>query len=124
MQATAFTLMFLASAPIFLVPAFIAPFSRRDHASKVVPANVFLWAILYFGVRAVVVGDAGSRGLSPFQPSALLVLFAWLGLLRYAIVGGGSHSAADGSNSPIETSTSGFADRASSNKSLERTRDR
>lgn len=123
MQATVFTLMFLASAPILLVPTFIAIASRRGHAAKVVPANILLWVILYFAVRSIVVNIDGSLGMLPFQPSVLLVLLAWLALLRYALVGGTTSAAAVDSAQSKTGMTDEVTD-ASSNKSLERTRDR
>ena len=94
MQTTVFTLMFLASAPIFLVPTFIAHFSLRGHTLKVGSINLLLWALLYFTVRSVI---SDSPGLSenpaprpglPFQSSVAVLLISWLALLRYAIVGG------------------------------------
>ena len=127
MQTTVFTLMFLASAPIFLVPTFIALFSRRGHTLKVGSINLILWAFLYFTVRSVI---SDSPSLSdnpaprfglPFQPSVAVLLIAWLALLRYAIVGGAKHM--DAETTPTQELTSGIPEHASPNNSLERTRD-
>ena len=127
MQPTVFTLMFLASAPIFLVPSFIAHFSRRGHTLKVGSVNFLLWALLYLTVRSVISDSPGladnpaPRPGLPFQPSVAVLLISWLVLLRYAIVGGARHL--DSETTSTHERTSGFPGHASSNDSSERARE-
>jgi hypothetical protein len=66
--------LFLATAPIVLMPACIALFTRRRNASVILVFNMVVWAAVY----PVMTQGAGIAGL-------IAILIAWLVLLRIAI---------------------------------------
>ena len=98
MSSWIFSLMFLSSAPIFLMPAAIALHVRRSRSAVVVFINLALWALLYFAVRSIL-NDAGSGSLQfPLRPGVVGILIGWLILLRYVIADTARRS--DTSDSP------------------------
>jgi hypothetical protein len=79
MQNTLFTVLFLASAPIALMPATIAVFTRSHRVVPIVSVNLLVWGGIYLLLRSVV-----STSRLP-SPGVILLLIAWLALLRFAI---------------------------------------
>ena len=80
MQDTVYTLLFLASAPIALMPAAISLFTRSSRAVTIVSLNVVVWGGLFLLLRSSV-----SAANLP-SPGVILLLVAWLVLLRFAIL--------------------------------------
>jgi hypothetical protein len=79
---TIFSLLFLATAPIMLMPSAIALFARKKHASVILAVNLLVWGGLYLLMREGLA--TGSRsGLALPVPVALIT---WLILLRFALV--------------------------------------
>lgn len=91
MANTIFSLVFLASAPIFLMPSALAFFSKNKHAGAILTLNLVIWAGLYFLMSDSLVSSP-QRVLALPVPVALL---AWLVLLRFAI--------SDGNTGPTES---------------------
>jgi hypothetical protein len=81
MPTAVVVMMFLASAPLFLMPATIA-WINRPRSVAIVVVNLVLWVFLYFEVS-----DPFNIPTSrfPFRPGAVGVLIAWMFLLRSAI---------------------------------------
>jgi hypothetical protein len=82
MDSTIFTVMFLASAPIALMPSAIALFLRRKRAPVILGFNLLAWGGLYCTMRAVM----GAPAQPPFEVPIPIVMVVWLVLLRSAIV--------------------------------------
>ena len=80
MQNTLFILFFLASAPIALMPATIAMFTRSHRVVPVVSLNLLVWGGIYLLLRSVALTS------SLPSPGLTLLLIAWLVLLRFAIL--------------------------------------
>ena len=80
MQDTVYSLLFLASAPIALMPAAIALFTKSRRAVPIVSLNVLVWGGAYLLLR----GSAFAAGTP--APGLILLLIAWLVLLRFAIL--------------------------------------
>jgi hypothetical protein len=80
MQDTVYSLLFLASAPIALMPAAIALFTKSHRAVPIVSFNVLVWGGTYLLLKGSVFG-----GGTP-SPGLILLLIAWLVLLRFAIL--------------------------------------
>jgi hypothetical protein len=77
--ATLFTFLFLATAPLGLMPAIIALFLRHPARMALLLGNLALWVSAYFAVRADVVDGAG------VTLSAPVALACWLGLFAHVI---------------------------------------
>jgi hypothetical protein len=80
MQDAVYTLLFLASAPIALMPAAIALFTKSHRAIPIVSLNVLVWGGVYLLLR----GASFAPGLP--SPGLIVLLIAWLVLLRFAIL--------------------------------------
>ena len=80
MQDTVYNLLFLASAPIVLMPAAIAVFTKSQRAVPVVAVNVLVWGGTYLLMR----GAAFAARLP--SPGLILMLIVWLVLLRFAVL--------------------------------------
>jgi hypothetical protein len=80
MQDTVYSLLFLASAPIALMPAAIALFTKSHRAVPIVSFNVLLWGGMYLLLRGSAFG-----GSLP-SPGLIVLLIVWLVLLRFAIL--------------------------------------
>jgi len=81
MQSTVYSLLFLASAPIALMPAAIALFTKTRRKTFIVPLNLLVWGGLYLLLR----GSTLAPGALP-SPGVIVLLIAWLVLLRFAIL--------------------------------------
>ena len=88
MPSLAFKLMFLASAPVLLMPTFLALRTRRTGRAWIALGNLVLWGCLYLSLGSVL-GTVGSGFLVgfPLRPGTVLSLIGWLVLLRFAIAG-------------------------------------
>ena len=75
MQDIVYSLLFLASAPIALMPAAIALFTKNPRAVPIVSVNVLAWGGVYLLLRS-----------TGFAPGLIALLIAWLVLLRAAIL--------------------------------------
>jgi len=80
MDSTVFTLMFAASAPIVLLPTVFALFAKSRRASLIAGFNLLLWGALYLTVK----GALGAPIPNIPGLSLIVVLLAWLVLLRFA----------------------------------------
>lgn len=79
MQETVYGLLFLASAPIALMPAAIALFTK-NRRGPIVAFNLLAWGGMYLLLR----NAAFAQG--PPSPGLIVIVIAWLVLLRFAIV--------------------------------------
>lgn len=80
MQDTVYTLLFLASAPIALMPAAIALFTKSSRAVLIVSVNVLVWGGMYLLLK----GSVFASGVP--APGLIVLLIAWLVLLRFSIL--------------------------------------
>ena len=86
MDKTIFTLMFLASGPIALMPTAIALFTKKSHRIAICGLNILVWLGLYFLLQDVVVSGSGT-GLAVPVPLAIAL---WLILLKIAVSADGA----------------------------------
>jgi hypothetical protein len=75
MQTTIFALLFIATAPIGLLPAILAIFHKIQGAGWVTLANAVVW-----------IGFPFAQTIGIPVASVATMLVAWLFLLRFAIV--------------------------------------
>jgi hypothetical protein len=80
MPSLTFKLLFIASAPVFLMPTLLAWWTRRTGCALISLGNLVLWGCLYASLGSVP-GAVDSAFLT------LLSLIGWLVLLRIAISG-------------------------------------
>jgi hypothetical protein len=92
MSTWAFTALFCASAPVFLMPTIIALSVGRQYASAVTLLNLVLWTLVYLDVGSVLrfVGTIHF----PLRLGAAGALLGWLILLRFVISGDTARSTA------------------------------
>jgi len=80
MPTTVYWLMFLGSAPIVLMPASLALFTKSHRVVPICCLNILVWGGTYLLLKSVTfVSSLPSPGL-------ILLLIAWLVLLRFAIL--------------------------------------
>jgi hypothetical protein len=114
MPPTVIALLFLATAPIHLLPAILAVFLRCRGRAWVVVANLAIWIALPL---------SGALRM-PIQLGLVGALVLWLLLLRVVLKRTGSTPSSVGNApSPVIEGVD-HAALASPNKSLERTRER
>jgi hypothetical protein len=114
MPFTVIAMLFLATAPIHLLPAILAVFLRCPGRAWVVVANLALWIALPL---------SSALGM-PVQLGLVGALVLWLLLLR-VVLNRTSSSSSGFSNAPsLAIDGVDHAAMEPSNKSLERTRDR
>jgi len=80
MHTTLRRLTLLTSAPIVLMPATLALFTKSDRVVPISLFNMLVWGGTYLNLMR-----ATSMSSLP-APSMLLLLIAWLVLLRFAIL--------------------------------------
>jgi hypothetical protein len=80
-------LVLISSAPLLLMPAFLAIQTRQEGRTLIVVGNLILWGSVYLSVGpvgGVAVGSEPGMGF-PLRPGILFCLIGWLVLLRFAI---------------------------------------
>jgi hypothetical protein len=78
MQQAIFTFMFLASAPIGLMPAIVALVTRHKHRLAIAALNLATWGLGYFSIRGLIDPQAQSFLVPvPVFGLAWLALGAW-----------------------------------------------
>ena len=82
MQSSIFTFMFLASAPLALMPAIVALITRHRNRYLLGALNLGVWAIAYLSVREFIV-----PGAPRFPVSVPVFAVAWLALSVWAFRG-------------------------------------
>jgi hypothetical protein len=111
MPSTVIALLFLATAPIHLLPAILAVFLRCRGRAWVVAANMTIWFSL----------PLSSALRMPVQLGVIGALILWLLLLRVVLNRTSSISLDDGDARSIVVGRTDSAVLASPNKSLGRT---
>lgn len=75
-----FTFLFLATAPIGLMPSIISLLTRSNNRGIIVGANIVLWMAAFFYVRPLFSSEQ-SGSLLPVVVGVVL----WLGLFAFVI---------------------------------------
>lgn len=84
MQSSIFTFMYIASAPLALMPAIIALITRHAHRWWLLLLNVGIWGLAYLSLREFI-APGTSQSLVPV-PVPVFAL-GWLGLAAWAFRG-------------------------------------
>ena len=80
-------LILVSSAPLLLMPAFLAFQVRQEGRGLILVGNLILWCCVYLSVSPVV-GPAirlEPGMVFPLRPGILLCLIGWLVLFRFAV---------------------------------------
>lgn len=82
MQSSIFTFMYIASAPLALMPAIIALVTRQTHRWWLLLLNVGIWALAYLSLREFIIPDS-----PPSLVPAPVFALGWFGLAIWVFRG-------------------------------------